>query len=647
MPLPDDYRSVNVSDIVKIRRSPESGFDPEPSTLPMAFLNARKNWGDDPAIVSKEKVQYTFHQYFENSMKFAKACKKIGVQMFSRCALLGFNSPEYFFTMHGCWMLGAITVGIYNTNAPEACEYILNGCEAEIILCEGGVQAEKIFGIRKLLPHLKTMVVYWPENGCPATNDPDIEVYKWSDFLSLGNDINDSDMIEDIRKVQPGQCATLVYTSGTTGNPKGVMISHDACVFNCNGIHDHIAMKTQDRYTSFLPLSHIAAQYVDVMVPIISNVCVYICFPDALRGSLKNTLVEAQPTLTVAVPRVYEKMLDKINENINQSRGIKKAMANWAMGVGTKSCLSRQFGQPYKKPFGYGLAERILFKKVRQSMGFGECRCLVVSAAPVREETLLGFARFDLPIFDLFGQSEGCAPITSNTYCNNGWKIKSSGKPMPGVQVKIGAHDEILYKGRNVMMGYLHLPDDTEESLDSDGWFHSGDQGRIDEDGFLFITGRIKELIVTSGGENVPPALIEEQVMSVCPEISNIVIVGDKQKYLSCLVCLRTVMDPVTNEPTNQLHPMCLSRGVAIGSTAQTVEEAINCPKWKEFIQSVLEKHNESKSVSNAHKIQKFSILPKDLSLENGELTATMKLKRNVVHKHYQKQITEMYSAGE
>lgn len=267
----------------------------------------------------------------------------------------------------------------------------------------------------------------------------------------------------------------------------------------------------------------------------------------------------------------------------------------------------------------------------------------MVSAAPVTEETLNFFASFDISITDLLGQSEGCAPICLNTPNHQTWKIGSCGKPLNGVTMRIGEGGEIQYKGRNVMMGYLKSPEETLHTLDAEGWIHTGDVGRVDEDGFYYVTGRLKEIIVTAGGENIPPVYIENSIVELCPVISNIIVIGDKKKYLSCLITLKCEVDK-EGEPTNRLSMLSLKKSQELGSSATTTQEVIEDPLWKEYIDSVIDQYNKEKSISNAQQIRKWTILEKDMSIDHGELTATMKLKRNVVHQHYNKEIEQMYT---
>ena len=307
-----------------------------------------------------------------------------------------------------------------------------------------------------------------------------------------------------------------------------------------------------------------------------------------------------------------------------------------------ESCLRRQYNHKYSEPLFYGLAKSLLLDKVRMNLGFSCTRFCVVAAAPVTEETQLFFASLDIPLYDVLGQSEGTAPVFSNG-TQQLWKIGSCGIPQPGTLGRIDpVTNEIQYKGRYVMMGYLKNEEDTLQTIDSEGWLHTGDMGRMDEDGFFYVTGRLKELIVTAGGENIPPVYIENSIIELCPSISNIIVIGDKRKFLSCLITLKCEVDK-EGEPTNKLSMLTLKQSQALGSDATTTQEVIEDPKWKEYIDSIIDRYNKEKAISNAQQIRKWTLLEKDMSVSGGELTATMKLKRSVVHKHYSTIIEKMY----
>ena len=585
---------------------------------------------------------YTFNDYYDNAKLFAKALLKMGLKEKDGVAMIGFNSPEYHFALHGTWLAGGVTAGIYTTNNEEACEYVLAHSESVVCVCQSGKQLQKLLNIREHLPLLKAIVVYWNEEPLPKIDDKFATLYTWEDFIQTGVDIPDSSVDERIESTQPGSCATLIYTSGTTGNPKGVMCSHDSCTYNANAITKAIHFEGVERIVGFLPLNHVAAQYVDCMILMYQPITIHLAQPDALKGSLTTTLKKAKPTAFVAVPRVYEKMMDGIKAVGARNNAIKKWISARCRTIGTKAAMTRLYGQTYKRPMFYNLAKKLVFDTVRQNLGLDECRLMVVSAAPVTEETLKFFASFDMPIYDLLGQSEATAPIATCSPVDNTWKIGTVGHALPGTVVQCDPQNkEIMYRGRNVMMGYLRMPEETLRTLDADGWIHTGDQGEIDKDGFLKVTGRLKELIVTAGGENISPVIIENKVMELSPILSACMAVGDKRRFVSMLFCLRSKVDS-EGEPTNELAGDVKRFLESLGSTSTTVEEAMKDEKLAAHLNEVVAKYNQM-AVSRAQEIRKWIILPGEFSIGKGELTATMKLRRGVVQEHYAKEIDAMY----
>ena len=319
-------------------------------------------------------------------------------------------------------------------------------------------------------------------------------------------------------------------------------------------------------------------------------------------------------------------------------------LISWFRSIGFAAASSRQYGQTPYNPWGYTLAKHMLFDKIRDKLGLSECRFLAVSAAPISEDTLNFFTSLDMEIHDVLGQSEGTAPLSFNTDTEQQWKLYTSGRVMRGVEVKTDPDtNEVMFRGRIVMMGYMKQPEETAATIDADGWLHTGDQAVIDADGFVKITGRLKELIVTAGGENVSPVPIENKIMELCPVIANCVVVGDKRKFLSCLISLKTEVDPLTGEPSDKLLPAVVEAIKKEGGSATTLQEARNDEAVKKMVEAAIEGYNKV-AISRAQEVRKWYLMERDLSLSHGELTATLKLKRNVVHDHYKKEIDSLYN---
>ena len=343
-------------------------------------------------------------------------------------------------------------------------------------------------------------------------------------------------------------------------------------------------------------------------------------------------------------------MEEKLKEIGRSSTGLKKTIADWAKSKGTEHCQMAQFGGSGSTPWGYGLAKTMVLSKIREALGFDQCLGFYTAAAPISLSTLQYFASLDIPVYELFGQSECTGPHTSSRF--GGWRIGYCGRPLPGTTTKvIPETGELTYTGRHIFMGYMHMPEKTAESFTQDGYLISGDVVEFDDNddpevpppsGFMKITGRIKDIIITAGGENVPPILIEEAVKDALPALSNVVVIGDKRKYLTMLVSLKVEVDPDTNEPTDKLSSVALTIGEEFGSNAKTTGEAMVDKKWIDHINEGVKVANR-KTTSHAQLIQKWAFLPTDLSENAGELTPTLKIKRNVVNQLHADIIDSLY----
>jgi long-chain-fatty-acid--CoA ligase ACSBG len=460
--------------------------------------------------------------------------------------------------------------------------------------------------------------------------------------MAMGTD--DQDIQGRIDAQKPGHCATLIYTSGTTGPPKAVMCSHDNITWTGRRVKDWIKFAPGDRIVSFLPLSHIAAQMLDIHGPIQFAGSVHFADPKALKGSLATTLKRVQPSIFFGVPRVWEKIAEKIKAAGKQSKGLKKKIAMWAKNKGALMAKAKQYKSKSPRPGCYGCANKLVFSKVKGMLGLNKVKACFTGAAPIGRDVLDLFAALDVPILELFGQSESSGPATTNT--PELWKIGTIGVPLDGTHMYIEPETkEIVYTGRHIFMGYLKMPEKTKETIDDRGYLHSGDQGHIDEDNFVRITGRIKELIITAGGENIPPVLIEDEIKVDAQALSNVMVIGDKQKFLTAIYTLKQKMtEEGAPDPSGELEGDAVALMKECGSDAKTVAEARECDKVKAALQTALDAAN-SRATSRAQKIQKFQILPEDFSVPGGELGPTLKLKRPVVAEKYGDVIRGLYGA--
>uniref|UniRef100_A0A4W3KC00 Long-chain-fatty-acid--CoA ligase ACSBG2 n=1 Tax=Callorhinchus milii TaxID=7868 RepID=A0A4W3KC00_CALMI len=633
---------------VKLRMESSGLAADPPITVHQMFVETVTKYGDYMALASKQGDQWkklTFKQYYDECRNAAKSFVKLGLERFHGVGILGFNSPEWFIADIGAILAGGLAVGIYTTNSPEACHYVAENSEANILVVENNKQLQKILQIQDQLPHLKAIVQYKDEVKEKRPN-----VYTWADFMQVGRSVSDSELDEIIASQKPNQCCTLVYTSGTTGKPKGVMLSHDNLTWTAgvagNTVNLRAATDSQESVISYLPLSHIAAQMIDIWLSIKCGGATYFAQPDALKGSLVNTMREVRPTAFMGVPRVWEKMQEKMKTVGAKSSTVRRKVASWAKDVGLQTNLNRMNGN-MSQPLNFRVAKKLVFKRVRKALGLSRCTKCYTGAAPITKDTIEFFLSLNIPVYELYGMSESSGPHTISV--PESCRLSSCGKVMPGCKTLIYKPDsdscgEICFWGRHVFMGYLNMEDKTEESIDEEGWLHSGDLGKHDEDGFLYITGRIKELIITAGGENIPPVPIEDAIKEQISVISNAMVIGDKRKFLSVLLTLKCNVNSDTGDPLDDLTPEVTQFCKRIGSKATKVSEILASKDRDVFnaIQEGINRVNE-KATSNAQRIQKWIILEKDFSIPGGELGPTMKLKRPVIMKMYPDQIDDFY----
>ncbi|XP_042553679.1 long-chain-fatty-acid--CoA ligase ACSBG1 [Dipodomys spectabilis] len=618
-----------------------------PYTVHRMFHEALEKYGDITALGFKRHDKWehvSYSQYYLLARKTAKGFLKLGLERAHSVAILGFNSPEWFFSAVGTVFAGGIVTGIYTTSSPEACRYIAHDCRANIIVVDTQRQLEKILKIWRDLPHLKAVVIYQERPPEHAAN-----VYTMEEVRELGQEVMEETLDAIIAAQQPNQCCSLVYTSGTTGNPKGVMLSQDSITwtarYGSQAGDIQPAEVQQEVVVSYLPLSHIAAQMYDLWTGIQWGAQVCFAEPDALKGSLVTTLREVEPTSHMGVPRVWEKIMERIQEVAAQSGFIRRKMLLWAMSV----ALEQNLACPHSdlKPFTTRLADYLVLAKVRQALGFAKCQKNFYGAAPMTTETLHFFLGLNIPLYAGYGLTESAGPHFMSSPYN--YRLYSSGKLVPGCRVKLVNQDaegvgEICLWGRTIFMGYLNMEDKTREAIDAEGWLHTGDAGRLDDDGFLYITGRLKELIITAGGENVAPVPIEEAVKTELPIISNAMLIGDQRKFLSMLLTLKCTMDPDTLEPTDHLTEKAVEFCQRVGSKASTVSEIVG-QRDAAVYQAIEEgiRRVNANAAARPYHVQKWAILERDFSISGGELGPTMKLKRLIVLEKYKDIIDSFY----
>ena len=672
--LIEDGRATNLTTTdpdgaVRLRKYEGDCSDKYPIlSVPTLLKNAAEKFSNKTAMAVKRNtnwITWNYKEYYEQSRSAAISFIKLGLERFHSVCILGFNSPEWFISQMGAIMAGGLSVGIYTTNSPDACRYVADNSRANIIVVEDNKQLEKILGVTKDLPHLKAIIQY---TGTPEITFPTQEVgdhqlvYSWKEFMDIGSRADEvirKELDERMKRMAVNQCCSLVYTSGTTGQPKGAMMSHDNLTWTARVSNEYLKTTSNDILVSYLPLSHSAAQMMDIIMTMEAGVTVYFAQKDALKGSLGETLKEVRPTCFFGVPRVFEKMADKMQEMGKEASIAQRYVATWAKRAGLEHNLRKLDALRSETPtnkVSYSIAKKIVYLKVKEKLGLDRCRLIGCGAAPTSQQTLDYFLSLDIRLLLCFGMTE-----TSGTHHGNRpghHKITSVGQNLIGCRTKIHEPDintgngEVCMSSRNVTMGYLYCAEKTRETIDKDGWLHSGDIGCLDGDGYLAITGRIKELIITAGGENVPPLVIEDAIKAELPCISNAMVIGDKKKFLSCLLTFKVDADPETMEPKKELAPVTTDWCKAIGlDEVKTIDDLLldlnskYYAKISKAIQQGIDRANE-KATSNAQRIQKWILLKTDFSITGGELGPTQKLKRYLVLSKYAESIKNLYNGN-
>jgi len=562
-------------------------------------------------------VPTPWEDYVRQVRRAARAMIGLGLKPGNVVCMLGFNRPEWVIGQLAAMMVGGVGAGIYATNSPAEVQYILGHSEAPLVILENASQWAKVHQVRDELPHLRHAILM---RGT-RINDP--LAMDWDTFMSWGDEVDDGDLDARIAAIEEEQLASLIYTSGTTGPPKAVMLSHRNLASTAQTGADLFSLTTEDILLSYLPLSHIAEQMFTIHTGATVGYAVY--FAESLT-KLPDNLREVQPTVFFGVPGVWERFRNRVAERLNEAHGPRRRIADWAQKVGQEATGWRNQGIELSGSLAaqYRLAERLVFSKVKPLLGFSRTRVAVSGAAPINPEILEFFSGLDVTIYEVYGQSEGCGPTTFNR--PGATRIGTTGQVWPGSEVKINTDGEVLLRGPNVFIGYYKDASATEATL-VDGWLHSGDLGRFDEEGFLTIVGRKKDIIITSGGKNIAPKNIEAALKSL-ELIGEAVVIGEGRKYLTALLTLEPEAAQRFAE-THQLEGQVLHNHPQVLAAIQSeIDEQVN-PQF-----------------ARVEQVKKFAILPQPFSIESGEMTPTLKLKRNIIYKQHLEEIEQMY-AGE
>lgn len=559
-------------------------------------------------------VSTSWATYLAQVRQAARALIALGFQPGDAVCILGFNRPEWVIMDVAGMLAGGAAAGIYTSNSPTEVQYVVDHAEARIVLVENRDQWAKLDAQREKLPRLEHIVMM---QGSDIPDDP--LVLSWEAFLAKADVVDESEVDRRLANLKPDQLATLIYTSGTTGPPKAVMLSHGNLSWTAQMSVELFGMSDADSSLSYLPLSHIAEQMFTIHGPITAGYAVY--YAESVE-KIADNLREVQPTIIFGVPRVWERFYNGVRARLEEAEGARAALVRWAQGVGSRmNDLRNRQGTPSGLlQLQYRLADRIVFSRLHEALGLGRARFCVSGAAPISPEILEFFSSLDIPILEVYGQSEDCGPTTFNQPGRT--RYGSVGPPFPGTEVKIADDGEILVRGPNVFMGYYKNEAATNETF-RDGWLCSGDLGRFDEDGFLHITGRKKEIIITSGGKNIAPNNIEAALKNI-ELVADAIVLGDQRRFISALLTL----DPAAAQRFAEAN----------GLSQQNLHEN---NKVLAAIQAGVDEVNQE--FARVEQVRAWRLLPQPFSIETGELTPTMKLKRRVVHQKHGDLIESMY----
>jgi len=597
-------------------------------TTPQIFKDTVQKYGDRVAIRKKEYGLWhdiSWNEYYSRAQYVGSALISMGLQKGDRVSIIGDNCPEWVIIDMGIQCAGGVSVGVYSTNAWPQVEYVIENSESKFFFVENEEQLDKWLHFRDKVPFLKKVIV-WDLEGLRHFKDPMVMTY--NEILEEGRLIveKDSNLFESrMAEVKPEDLSYLIYTSGTTGLPKGAMLSHRNVIWMGDAVKSVIYMEDTDEVLSYLPLCHVFEQLFSVIFHITyGGIVNFIESLDTVTDNMK----EVSPTVGYAVPRIWEKYLSAVYIRMSDATWFKKLAFAIALKIGQKrTTLKMNFKPvPFYLEIFFKLAYISVFRKLKERLGFDRMRLAITAAAPISSDVLHFFQSIGINLIEAYGQTEG----TGVTCVSKVGKLKfgTVGPPLPGVEVKIAEDGEILVKSPSVFKGYYKNPKATKEAL-KDGWLYSGDMGEFDEDGYLKITDRKKDIIVTAGGKNITPQYIENQ-LKFSSYINDAVVIGDNRKYITALIMIDED-NVVKYAQDNKVQ-------------FSTYKELTQSPDIFKLIDKEVNRVNSG--LSRVEQIKKFTILPKKLYEEDGEVTPTMKVKRKYVNEAFGDIIDGMYKRG-
>lgn len=607
-------------------------------------MNPATRFGNRVALRFKQNQRYkdiTWNELYSSVIQLSSALHQFGIRKGDRVALLSENRPEWVFADMATLSLGAVTVPIYPTSSPKEVEYIIANSECKIFFLSTEAQYQRLKSILSTLPSIQKIILFDFPSPSPLEGRQGLNL-AYQEGVSQGEGITDSlecllnsitfnqslktQFESQVSQVKLDDLATIIYTSGTTGPPKGVMLSHRSFLINCYDAQEALPINQEDVFLSFLPLSHVFERMGGYYLSLLCGST--IAYAENM-STVPENLLEIRPTVTCAVPRFFEKMYGRIQSQIEAKGSVAKRIFKWAVGIGTRANPFKyeKRSLPFFLNIQYVLAHKLVYAKIYQKMG-GRLRCFISGGAPLPKELAEFFYSVGILILEGYGLTETSPVISVNRW--DKFKFGSVGLPMTHVETKITAEDEIAARGPSIMMGYYKDEAATKEVI-KEGWFHTGDLGRIDSDGFLYITGRKKDIIVTSGGKKVSPQNIENSLLAN-PLFSQVVLIGDKHNFITALVVPNFEQVKLAFKETGRYLE---------GSPQDLVKEPTVHDLFRKRIDEC------TKDLASYSQIKYFALLASEFSQEKDEMTLTLKIRRKTVAQHYAEIINRMYQETE
>lgn len=590
---------------------------PAVNSLAHLFYRSEANFGNKTLYMSKRDNAYRGLTYKEVGViirNLALGLASLGVKKDDKVSILCPTQEEWAMADFAILSIGAVTVPIYPNLPSKQVEYIVQNSDAKVIFVSDQEQLAKVLEVKSNCPTLTHAILVTPDDKKKDY------VMHFSELQEAGKKFGAGhpNFIEDsLKNISPKDLATIIYTSGTTGVPKGVMLSHNNLLTNSQTGVQVASIGPEDTFLSFLPLAHVLERMAGHFMPI-SQGCA-VAYAESIEKVPQN-MGEVHPTIMVAVPRLYEKIYNRVQEGLLTAPALRKKIFSWAIKVGKEA---RETG---KKGFSYTLAHKLVYTKLHARFG-GRLRIFVSGGAPLSKEVGEFFAHMGMMILEGYGLTETSPIITVNR--PELFKLGTVGPVIDGVEARIAPDGEILTRGPHVMLGYYKNEEATREMIDPDGWLHTGDIGYFDNDNYLVITDRKKNLIVTSGGKNIAPQPIETLLVTI-PYIEQLMVIGDNRNFISALV--------VPN--LEQLRKYAKDNQIAYNSDEQLIanKDIYN------MVDKLIQETQDHAGIARYEKVRKFAFLPKAFTIESGELTPTLKIKRNVITKNFVSIIETLYN---